>query len=174
MPPNWNEYINIERTNKYKANNLKQDEKQIVKLVTRGKAYEGKYPLKVVFRPHYSSLRQDLDNFRYKGLLDGLVANGVIENDNLKHIQEIVIKPIFDSRECVEIEISPLKRQRDLMEVEISALESQRDLVEVVRCRDCNKVTYKNDKMCWCNYYHQDQKPDYYCNYGQPRSATDE
>ncbi len=167
MPPNWNEYINIERTNKYKANNLKQDEKQIVRLVTRGKEYEGKYPLKVIFRPHYANLRQDLDNFRYKGLLDGLVANGVIENDNLKHIQEIVLKPIFDNRECVEIEISPLERQQDLTEVEVFDLTCQKDLVEVVRCRDCNKARRQNDKRCWCNYYKQFQMPDYYCNYGQ-------
>lgn len=160
MPPNWNEYINIERTNKYKANNLKQDEKQIVKLVTRGKEYEGKYPLKIVFRPHYSNLQQDLDNFRYKGLLDGLVANGVIENDNLKHIQEIVLKPVFDSQECVE--------------VEITTLGTQRDLVEVVRCRNCNKATYKSDKMCYCNYYQQKQNPDYYCNYGQPNDIKSE
>lgn len=108
MPPNWNQYINIERTNKYKANNLKQQEKQIVKLMTRGKKYEGKYPIKIVFKPHYSSLRQDLDNFRYKGLLDGLVFAKVIENDNLTHIQKIDIEPIFDNTECVDIEITAL------------------------------------------------------------------
>lgn len=112
MPPNWNEYINIERTNKYKANNLKQQEKQIVKLMTRGLKYDGKYPVKIIFRPHYSSLRQDLDNFRYKGLLDGLVFAKVIENDNLKHIQKIEIEPMFDDVECVEIEIAALDRYK--------------------------------------------------------------
>lgn len=108
MPPNWNQYINIERTNKYKANSLKQQEKQIVKLMTRGKKYDGKYPIRIVFKPHYSSLRQDLDNFRYKGLLDGLVFAKVIENDNLTHIQKIDIEPIFDNTECVDIEITAL------------------------------------------------------------------
>lgn len=108
MPPNWNDYIKTERGNKYQANNLKQQEKQLVKLMTRGMSYNGSYPVKIVFKPHYSSLRQDLDNFRYKGLLDGLVFAKVIENDNLKHIQKIEIEPIFDDVECIEIEIAAL------------------------------------------------------------------
>jgi len=109
IPPNWNDYINIERTNKYKANNLKQQEKQIMWFSCRGKKYEGEYPVQIILKPHYSSLRQDLDNFRYKGLLDGLVASGVIKNDNLKHIQRITIEPVFDNAECVEIEIKELQ-----------------------------------------------------------------
>lgn len=108
-PPNWNEYINAERTNKYKANGIKQREKALIVYLLKGKKYEGKYPVHIVLKPHYSSLRQDLDNFRYKGLLDGLVAAGVIKNDNLKHIQKIEITPIFDDAECVEIEIKELQ-----------------------------------------------------------------
>lgn len=108
IPPNWNEYINAERTNKFKANNQKQEEKRIMMLLCRGKKYNGRYPVHITLRPHYSSLRQDLDNFRYKGLLDGLVSADVIKNDNLKHIQKITIEPIFDSAKCVEIEIEGL------------------------------------------------------------------
>lgn len=108
MPPNWNDYINMERSNKYKANKLKQEEKQIMVYLAHRKKYTGKYPVEIVFRPHFSSLRQDLDNFRYKGLLDGLVSAGVLKNDNLKHIQKITIEPIFDKAECVEIEIKEI------------------------------------------------------------------
>ena len=50
-------------------------------------------------------MRQDLDNFRYKGILDGLVSAGVIENDNLVHIRKITIEPVLDKEECIEIEI---------------------------------------------------------------------
>lgn len=103
--PNWNKYINLERTNKYAANNLKQKEKEIVRYSTIGKQYKGKYPIEIVFKPHYKDQRQDLDNFRMKGLLDGLVACGVLKNDNLKHIQKITLEPIFDDKEGVEIEI---------------------------------------------------------------------
>ena len=108
MPPNWNDYINAERTNKYKANNLKQQETQIMMYFCKGKRYAGGYPVQITLRPHYSAYRQDLDNFRYKGLLDGLVSAGVIKNDNLKHIQRINIEPIFDNEECVEIEIKEI------------------------------------------------------------------
>lgn len=108
LPPNWNDYINMERTNKYKANNLKQQEKQFMELSLKGIKYNGKYPVHIILKPHYSSLRQDLDNFRYKGLLDGLVSAGVLKNDNLKHIQKITIEPVFDNAECVEIEIKEI------------------------------------------------------------------
>ena len=104
-PPNWNKYIDLERGNKYEANKLKQHEKLIAKLLTRGKRYTGNYPVELTVRPHYNAYRQDLDNFRYKGLLDGLVSAGVLKNDNLKHIQRIVIEPIFDDKVGVEFEI---------------------------------------------------------------------
>ena len=108
MPPNWNDYINMERTNKYQANNLKQKEKHIMWMCFRGKKYDGKYPVQIVWKPHYSAFRQDLDNFRYKGLLDGLVTAGVLKNDNLKHIQKITIEPVFDDVQGVEIEIKEM------------------------------------------------------------------
>ena len=109
MPANWNSYINAERTNKYIASNIKRTEKDLVRLFTRGKKYTGKYPVELLLKPHFKDFRQDLDNFRYKGLLDGLVSAGVLKNDNLKHIQKITIEPVFDKAECVEIEIRELE-----------------------------------------------------------------
>lgn len=103
--PNWNDYINLERTNKYIANNLKQKEKEIVKYFTIGKKYTGKYPVEITIKKHFKDYRQDLDNVRIKGLLDGLVSNGIIKNDNLKHVQKIIIEPVFDKKEGTEIEI---------------------------------------------------------------------
>lgn len=105
---NWNEYINVERINKFKANNIKQQEKKIVKYSTIGKKYDGKYPIELIIRPHFKDFRRDLDNYRIKGLLDGLVANNVIKNDNLKHIQKITYIPVFDNKTGVEIEIKEL------------------------------------------------------------------
>jgi Holliday junction resolvase RusA-like endonuclease len=110
MPPNWNQYIDAERKNKYIANNIKQQEKQIVRLLSRGKRYTGEYPVEVIVRPHYNAYRQDLDNCRYKGLLDGLVSAGVLENDNLKHIQKITLEPIFDDKVGIEFEIKEIQR----------------------------------------------------------------
>ena len=103
MPINWNEYINKERSSYYLANKIKQEEKQIVKYLCR-KKYEGNYPIEITFTIHYKDCRQDLDNFRMKGLIDGLVANGIIENDNLKKIQKITLIPVFEG-DGVDIEI---------------------------------------------------------------------
>jgi Holliday junction resolvase RusA-like endonuclease len=105
IPPNWNDYINAERSNFYKANKIKQQEKEIVKMSCIGKKYTDGYPIELTIRPHFKNKRQDLDNTRYKGLIDGLVASGVIENDNLTKIQRIILEPIFDNKEQFEIEI---------------------------------------------------------------------
>lgn len=106
--PNWNEYINLERRNIYGANSQKQKEKNYVRLATIGKKYKGNYPIEIIVRPHFKDHRQDLDNTRIKGLLDGLVSSGVIKNDNLNCIQKIVYEPIFDKRKGIEIEIKEI------------------------------------------------------------------
>lgn len=100
----WNEYINVERGNKYHANAIKQAEKNYIRYTTKQK-YEGKYPITLTVRPHFKNRRRDLDNFRLKGLIDGLVAAGVIVNDNLKCIDKIVIEAVFSDTVGVEVEI---------------------------------------------------------------------
>ena len=106
--PNWNKYINLERASYHAANVVKQKEKKVIKDNVKEK-YEGNYPVEIKFKPHFKDYRQDLDNFRYKGLLDGLVANEVIKNDNLKHIQKIILEPVFDKEKGVEIEIKEME-----------------------------------------------------------------
>ena len=100
----WNRYIAIERGNKYHANAIKQGEKNYIAFTVKEK-YEGGYPVTLIVRPHFKNKRRDLDNFRLKGLIDGLVAAGVIKNDNLNCIDRIVIEPIFTEEVGVEIEI---------------------------------------------------------------------
>lgn len=108
IPPNWNEYINKERTNYYIANKIKQQEKKIVALSVLGKRYNGEYPIELTIKPHFKDHRQDLDNTRYKGLIDGLVASKVIKNDNLNCIQRIILEPVFDDKELIEMEIKEI------------------------------------------------------------------
>lgn len=110
--PNWNKYIELERRNKYAANNLKQQEKKIVHYSTIGKKYKGEYPVEMYFRVHFKDHRRDLDNARLKGVIDGLVTAGVINNDNLNCIQKIVIEPVFDNKVGVEIKIRPLEKKK--------------------------------------------------------------
>lgn len=102
---NWNEYIKIERGNKYHANAIKQAEKNYIVYTVKQK-YAGKYPVTLTVRPHFKNKRRDLDNFRLKGLIDGLVAAGVIVNDNLNYINKINVEAVFDEIEGVEIEIN--------------------------------------------------------------------
>jgi Holliday junction resolvase RusA-like endonuclease len=104
-PPNWNEYVSAERTNKYIANKIKQHEKALVAQAFRGCEYTGGYPAQLEIRPHFANKRKDLDNTRYKGILDGLVAANVIKNDNLNCIQRIIIEPVFDDMEGMDITV---------------------------------------------------------------------
>ena len=108
-PVSWNEYIAIERGNKYAASAFKKKQKEQVCAEFFGMAYDGKYPITITFRPHFKNKRRDLDNVVIKGILDGLVACGVIRNDNLKHIQRIILEPVFDDTEGIEVIIEPLE-----------------------------------------------------------------
>ena len=103
--PNWNLYINSERTNRYKANKIKQEEKEFICWTVKEK-YQGGYPVTLRIRPYFQNKRKDLDNFRMKGLIDGLVAAGVIQNDNLTCIDRIILEPIFGETLGVEVEIT--------------------------------------------------------------------
>ena len=101
---NWNEYIKIERGNLYAANNIKQAEKAYI-CYTCKKKYEGAYPVTLTIKPHFKDKKSDLDNYRLKGLIDGLVSAGVIKNDNLNCIDKIIVIPVFDGARGVEVEI---------------------------------------------------------------------
>ena len=103
--PNWNEYIKADRGNKYSANAIKQEEKNYIGYTVK-KRYTGAYPVTLTVRPHFKNKRRDLDNFRLKGLIDGLVAAGVIVNDNLNYINKIVIEAVYSDVEGVEVEIT--------------------------------------------------------------------
>ena len=102
--PSWNDYIKAERGSLYHANAIKQAEKNYIAYTVKQK-YKGKYPIALTVRPHFKNKRRDLDNFRLKGLIDGLVAAGVIINDNLNCINRITIEPIYSDIIGVEVEI---------------------------------------------------------------------
>lgn len=102
---NWNEYIKAERGNKYHANAIKQAEKNYIGYTVKQR-YTGKYPVTLTVRPHFQNKRKDLDNFRLKGLIDGLVTAGVIHNDNLNCINKIIIEAVYSDVIGVEIEIN--------------------------------------------------------------------
>lgn len=109
---NWNDYIYAERSNRYWASTIKKQEALIVASHTDKIKYKGKYPVKIEVYKYFSSKRQDLDNVRLKGVFDGLVKAGVIENDNLNKIQEIILRPVFTKDKTgLKIIISPLEKE---------------------------------------------------------------
>ena len=99
-----NTYILKERSNKYAAAKIKREEKEFVVWTVKEK-YQGSYPVTLTIRPHFKDKRRDLDNYRLKGLIDGLVAAEVIKNDNLTCIDKIIIEPVFTDQIGVEVEI---------------------------------------------------------------------
>lgn len=105
---NWNKYILKERTNKFIGSSLKKKENQIVAKYCNGEKYDSDYPVKVIVTKYFKDKRQDLDNVRIKGILDGLVKCGVLKNDNLNCIVEIVLKAKFDKNKIgIELELLP-------------------------------------------------------------------
>lgn len=104
-PPNWNDYIRMERTNYNIANNLKQREKTIVGYYTRGKKWTGGYPITVEFIFHFRNKRKDVDNSRVKGVIDGLVSCGCIKNDNLNCIRRVEVDSAIDGKVGIEINL---------------------------------------------------------------------
>lgn len=126
---NWNKYINIERTNKYMANNIKQEEKAYIALTVKER-YTGNYPVSLTIRPHYQHKKGDLDNFRMKGLIDGLVSAGVIENDNLTKINKITLEPIFDGNTGVDVEIQESNINYTLVDFVDSLTKEEKEKLE--------------------------------------------
>lgn len=103
---NWNTYINKERSNKFWASSVKKKELDIIRYSTLNIKPINEYPVKLTFTKYFQDKRQDLDNVRIKGIIDGLVKCGILKNDNLNCITEIVLKAEFsDEKDGILVEI---------------------------------------------------------------------
>lgn len=83
--PSLNEYVNICRTNKYKASKFKKNlEEDIMMFTNRLPRFEN--PVRIHFHWVEGSKRRDLDNicFAKKFILDALVKSGKLQDDNRK------------------------------------------------------------------------------------------
>lgn len=104
--PNWNKYIDAERSNKFWANKMKKEEKEIVKLLCRNMKPVEKYPVTIVATKYVKNRNTDVDNIRIKGLLDGLVSAGILQNDNLKCIKKVILQAeVSNTRTGIDLEI---------------------------------------------------------------------
>ena len=122
--PNWNEYILAERSNRYIASDMKKVDKEAVIWLVKEK-YQGSYPVTLTIRPYFKHKKKDLDNYRIKGLLDGLVSAGVIVNDNLTKIDKIILEPVFTDEVGVDVIIEPTEHKKDELREFIESLSDE-------------------------------------------------
>ena len=102
---NWNNIINANRTNKYIGASKKKKEMQLIKYFLIGKPKITEYPIKLNCIWHVKNINSDLDNKSLKSVLDCMQEIGMLENDNIKHINEINYKAIKDNKDYLELEI---------------------------------------------------------------------
>jgi len=105
--PSLNEYIRLERANKWGAAAMKKEATELVAATASGmERVEG--PAVVSFRWFVKNRRMDPDNvvFAKKFVLDGLVLAGVLENDSMAHIAGLYDEVAVDRENPrVEVEI---------------------------------------------------------------------
>lgn len=110
-----NQYINAERTNKFKAAKIKKDMTSICERhsrVAKNKGLVIETPFKATFEWFMKDKRQDLDNiaFQKKFILDGMIKAKLIENDGYKqHRQSEDIYLIDKENQRVEITFERLE-----------------------------------------------------------------
>lgn len=105
-----NEYINAERSNRYKAAGIKQRETNytylLVKSLMNGKKLkEIDKPVKLNFIWHEKNKKRDPDNVAFckKFILDGMVKAKLITNDGHKQIVSLTDEFVFDGKYGVEV-----------------------------------------------------------------------
>ena len=102
---NWNDIINANRINKYVGASQKKKEMQDIGYFIRNMKPITEYPIKIAFTWHVTNQRKDLDNMSTKSILDCMQELGKLENDNIKHINQITHIAVKDTTEYVEMEI---------------------------------------------------------------------
>ena len=102
---NWNDIINANRRNKYIGARLKKVEMGYIRYFLIGKPKITKYPIKLICTWHVKNTGSDLDNKSIKAVLDEMQEMGILENDNIAHINEITYKAVKDNKDYLEIEI---------------------------------------------------------------------
>ena len=101
---NWNDTIKYNRSNKYLGAKRKKEEMQIIKYFLIGVPKIKKYPIELYCKWHVKNVGSDLDNKSIKAVLDAMQEMGILENDNIKHINKITHEAIKDKKDYLEVE----------------------------------------------------------------------
>jgi Holliday junction resolvase RusA-like endonuclease len=102
---NWNDTIAHNRANRYAGAIRKKKEMDIIKYFLIGKPKITEYPIRIDCTWHIKNINSDLDNKSLKSVLDAMQQVGILENDNIKHIQEINHKAVKDNKDYLELDI---------------------------------------------------------------------
>lgn len=104
--PSLNEYINVCRTNPYKASKFKKDiENDIGIFLNHLPRFER--PIKIHFIWQEENKRRDLDNIAYakKHILDAMVKFGKLKDDNRKCVTAFTDTFVYGDESKVTLEI---------------------------------------------------------------------
>ena len=102
---NWNNIINQNRSNKYVGASKKKKEMNIIKKFLIGVPKIKEYPIQLNCTWHIKNINSDLDNKSLKAVLDAMQEVGILENDNIKHIDKISHNVVKDSKDYLELYI---------------------------------------------------------------------
>lgn len=102
---NWNEVININRMNRFAGASLKKKEMEIARMFLQDKPKILHYPITINCTWYVKNLNSDLDNKCIKPILDVMQEMGILENDNIKHIEAINHKAVKADKDYLEMEI---------------------------------------------------------------------
>lgn len=109
--PSLNEYVNVCRTNRYKAAQYKADiEAQIALFLAQMPRYTK--PISIHFHWIEGTKRRDLDNicFAKKFILDAMVKAGKLKDDNRKHVTAFTDTFSYGKETKVILEIKEISR----------------------------------------------------------------
>lgn len=95
--PSLNDYTKSNRSNKYMANKMKQDNQNyinrfiVIALSKKELKPVKKYPVQIICEWYEKNQRRDIDNisFAIKFILDSMVCMGIIEDDSQKYVNGI-------------------------------------------------------------------------------------
>ena len=108
--PSLNEYVNVCRTNQYKASKFKQNiENDIGLFIARLPTFEK--PVKIHFHWIEGNKKRDLDNiaFAKKFILDALVKQGKLKDDNRKCVTAFTDSFEYEKETRVILEIEEVQ-----------------------------------------------------------------
>lgn len=114
--PSLNEYVNVCRTNKFKAGKYKADIEQEIGFYLM-KMPKWTNPIKIHFHWIEGNKKRDLDNicFAKKFILDSMVKKGKLTDDNRKYVVGFTDEFSYGKKAKVILEIEELENGEQVL-----------------------------------------------------------